>query len=192
MEDKDSCLMLMANLETPLSIASILEEGDVKEIIYDSNVTIFYANDPVIDRKDLVYNLPNDKLRIQKDEEENLIPVLDLFELGSFENDDSDFLVLKMKTGSEWYDMVTSLNSKLVKIYGIKESFETYNPHVTLAELIKGTAKKYLDSTVLRKVISNSMIHFEDFALNQYNLTNFCGVDRFFRIRERKEIDNEL
>ena len=85
----------------------------------------------------------------------------------------------------------------------MSSDFDTYTPHVSLAELNSGTARKYLESENLKTVLEDSYINFEDLILSygksgepddrkQYYLTNFKAVDRYFRIAGLKKINDEI
>ena len=200
-----SCLMLAANLQTPVSLSSVFESGDLKDtgIEYDSHITILYAANKNLDIDDVRRSIRNisgnvfNKLLDEKDEVEYSAPVLDLFELGNFEND-SGYVVLKMKPECEWFNILSTLNSGLMKEFNITSDFSNYIPHLTLAELEPGITEKYLNNKSLKLILGGSMIHFEDLIISYskegekeydvHNITTHHAVDRFFRIRElRKE-----
>ena len=85
----------------------------------------------------------------------------------------------------------------------MSSDFDTYTPHVSLAELNPGTARKYLESENLKTILEDSYINFEDIILSygksgepedrkQYYLTNFKAVDRYFRIAGLKKTNEDI
>lgn len=213
MEDNNSmnsCLMLAIGLYTPVELGSIFDSADYKGtgLELDSHITLLYAQGKILPRKMIKEDI---KTILGDTGWENLndwisgisrIKVFDLFELGSFEND-SDYLVLKMKKDHDTYSLFNLINLGLKKKYGVKSEFTEYSPHITLAELNPGVAKKYLESDCLRKVLSDSLIDFEDLIISfgysgeeidrkQYFLTQYKNIDRYFRLRNLKEGNKEL
>lgn len=209
-----SCLMLAANLETPVSLATVFDAEDLKDtgIEFDSHITILYARNKYLEKRELLKNVislcetqskPNlfDRLKDDSDAEEFSVPVFDLFELGSFEND-SGYVVLKLKKEGDLFEKLEILNKGLMKIYGITSDFPSYTPHLTLAELEPGRTEKYMNSETLQLILKGSMVHLEDFIVSYdkegedgfdvHNLTTHCAVERFFRIRELKRDYEEL
>lgn len=213
MEDNNSmnsCLMLAIGLYTPVELGSIFDSADYKGtgLELDSHITLLYAQGKILPRKMIKEDI---KTILGDIGWENLndwisgisrIKVFELFELGSFEND-SDYLVLKMKKDHDIYSLSNLINLGLKKKYGVKSEFTEYSPHITLAELNPGTAKKYLESDCLKKVLSDSLIDFEDLIISfsysgeesdrkQYFLTQYKNIDRYFRLRNLKEGNKEL
>lgn len=211
----NSCVMIAANLSTPVLLNCVFDSGDLKDtgIEYDSHVTLLYAKDkklgdseiiscvrgvntPMLDESNII-----DYLEKHKSQSEFSIPIFDLFELDCFKND-SDYIILKLKTDNSWYEIFKNLNKELSEKFSIRSDFNTYTPHVTLAELEKGTAKKYMGSENLKLILNDSTIHFEDLILSYgetgvsefkvYDLTTYNSVDRFFRIRQQKRDAVEL
>ena len=212
MEDNNSmnsCLMLAIGLYTPVELGSIFDSADYKGtgLELDSHITLLYAQGKILPRK----VIKEDIKTILGDVGETFndlcsgvsrIPVFDLFELGSFEND-SDYLVLKMKSDHDPYSTLKLLNTGLRKKYGIKSEFAEYSPHITLAELNPGMAKKYLESECLKNVLRDSVIDFEDLIISfgysgeindrkQYFLTQYKNIDRYFRLKNLKEGNKEF
>ncbi len=200
-----SCLMLAANLETPVSLTAVFDSEDLKDtgIEFDSHITILYARDKFLEKMELLDNIMDvgskatrddilTYISKQRDFAEYAVPVLDLFELGNFEND-SGYVVLKLKKDNEWFPILSTLNKGLMEKYGITSDFPNYTPHLTLAELEPGTTEKYINSETLKLILRGSLVHFEDFIVSYdtgdkvykvHNLTTNHAVDRFFRIRE--------
>lgn len=213
MEDNNSmnsCLMLAIGLYTPVELGSIFDSTDYKGIglELDSHITLLYAQGKLLPRKkikeDIETVLGEDNWGSFNDLISGVsrIKVLDAFELSSFEND-SDYLVLKMKQDYDTYETLKLINLSLRKKYGISSEFMDYTPHITLGEFKPGTASKYLNSDCLKKVLNDSLIDFEDLILSygvssetadrkQYFLTQYKNIDRYFRLRNLKEENKAL
>ena len=203
----NSCLMLAVNLMTPVDLAYIFDAPDLKDtgIELDSHITILYAQSKELPRQNILQDIKD----ILGDYDDfidvyckNTVfhKVLDIFDLGSFEND-SDYVVLKLKKNFDLFGKLSLINKGLRIQYDVSSDFDSYTPHVSLAELEPGMAKKYLESENLKTVLENSYINFEDIILSygssnekedrkQYYLTNFKAIDRYFRIRNLEK-DNE-
>lgn len=211
MDDKNvnSCLMLAADLITPVSLSSIFDSGDLKDsgIEYDSHITIMYAGGKMLGKAELLGNIEKvDHTFITEFLKENSsedlsdpYPVLEIFELGNFEND-SGYVVLRLKQDAPMYDRLATLNKGLQEAYGVVSDFGSYKPHLTLAELEPGLTDKYLDDSKLHALLESSFVRFEDLILSYsevgikeykvHNLTHYRAVDRWFRIRDlRREAD---
>ena len=204
----NSCLMWAVNLETPVSLGCLFDSEDLKDtgIEIDSHITLLYAQGKVIDRKNLLEEIrdilgPDDyNWILEFIQGDSSYRVLDVFDLGCFEND-SDYLVLKLRKETEVYKALSLINKSLSIKYGVTSDFAQYTPHITLAELQPGTVKKYLESDVVRLVLEDSVYNFEDLFISygtanepvnrkQYYLTNYKCLDRFFRLlRLKKEVD---
>lgn len=188
----NSCLMLMADLKLPVSLDAILEDEDLKDtgIEHESHITLFYAKDRIIKPEEV----ESTKEIVVGKEENEYVPVLDLFELGQF-NNDSDYLVLLLKKDTELFEKLSKTHLEKVQFLNIEENFSSYNPHMTLAELNPGSAEKYMNDEILEKVLSDSMVRFEDIVLSygetgktdydKKNITTTYAVDRFFRLKEQ-------
>lgn len=133
---------------------------------------------------------------------ENTEPLLKYFELGSFGNE-SDYIVLKLKKGNYIHDTLSLINKGLRLKYGVKSKFPDYTPHLSLAELQPGTAKKYLENDTLKLILQDSFVSFEDIVLSigpsntpidreRYNLTTFNVVDYFFYVERSKREQEEF
>lgn len=206
----NSCLMWAVNLITPVDLSSVFDEDDLKDtgVEIDSHITLLYAQGKTIERKNLLddiltilgaenYDIFIDMCK-NKDEELNL---LDMFELGSFEND-SDYIVLKLKKDTKIFNLLSLINKGLRTKYGVSSDFDNYTPHLTLAELNPGTASKYLNSETLNLILADTTFKFEDLVISygtsneedrkQYFLTQFSCVDRYFRLQHLKEDNKSL
>ena len=216
METKNTptCLMLAADLELPVSLASVFETTDLKDtgIEFNSHITILYS-DSYFEKENLIPELQKiineSKLALAggfrimdflKTQNEIDKPVLDLFDLGNFENE-SGYVVLKLKTNTGLFDILSTMHYGLEKRFGIKSTFKEYNPHLTLAEVQPGTSKKYIESKELQNILKYGRVKFEDLIYSLdlgkkeysvYDLTHFNSVDRFFRIEGNKKFAKEL
>ena len=152
MENKgnlNSCLMLTANLQTPVSLSAIFDDSDLKDtgIELDSHITLLYAQGRDIPRTNLLNDIKDilgydDTVEFLKYlEEEREENVLDIFDLGKFENE-SDYVVLKMKEDFGLFKYLRLINKGLAVKYEVPSKFDSYTPHLTLAELNPGTAQK--------------------------------------------------
>lgn len=211
MEDNNmnSCLMLAMGLYTPVDLGSIFDSADYKGtgLELDSHITVIYAQNKILPRRMIFDDIKTILGDSWEGIEElistpNRLSVLELFELSSFEND-SDYLVLKLKDTSEIYEKLSLLNLGLKKKYGVKSEFASYSPHITLAELEPGTVGKYLNSECLKNVLRDSKVDFEDFIISfgmsgevddrkQYFLTQYKNIDRYFRLKHSKEDNKEV
>lgn len=203
-----SCLLWGVGLYTPIDLGSVFEEDDLvgTGLELDSHITILYSQNKILPRNSMIDDIKT-ILGDEKYEEfisycknERFREVFNFFELSSFSND-SDYVILKLKKGNEFYGILNLLNKGLRTKYRITSEFSEYTPHITLAELKKGTAKKYLEDPSLHQIIDDSRIDFEDiiFSVDSGNkeykqifLTQFKNVDRFFRLEELKKSNEEL
>ena len=202
-EGINSCLMLAVNLDLPVDLGSIFDSEDVTELELDSHVTILYAKDRTIDRREIMESIG---MILDKDQLDFLIDstkeygILEMCELGLFENDE-DYLVLKLK--DSWYKTYcTMLNKALLTRYDLSSDFSSYNPHITLATLVKGTGKKYMNDEKVNLVLESGLVSFEDLMISygrenepdrkQYFLTNNSCVPRYFRLDNLRKENKEL
>jgi hypothetical protein len=173
----------------------------------DSHITLLYAQGKRIEHVGLLSGIKE----ILGDEDwrwlegmirgDEFYSVLDLFELGSFEND-SDYLVLKLRKGSPLFKVLSLINKGLSIKEEVKSEFSSYIPHLSLAELEPGKAKKYLENETLREILGDSIVGIEDLFISygksnepedreQRWLTSWKCVDRFFRlINLKKELES--
>lgn len=199
-----SCIMLACDLQTPVSLATVFEAEDLKDtgIEFESHITILYARDRFIDKTDVMFDSPeslNSELVNLKSDGE-VYPVFDLFELGNFEND-SGYVVLKLKEDTWWFKVLSEFNEKLLTKYGIEPTFKNYTPHLTLAEIQPGLTQKYVDLDQLRLILEASTVRPEDLIISYdagdkdykvHNITYNNTVDRFFRIRDLRREAEEI
>lgn len=210
--DINSCLMLACALYTPVSLSSVFDDKDLKDagIELESHITLLFAQGIRIPRenimKDIETILVGSKydgfIDILKNSEDNngLIEVLRMFDLGLFEND-SDYVVLKLRQDNELYKTLKLINTGLRNQYNVSSEF-TYTPHLSLAELNPGTAKKYMESKKLMAVLKESKFAVEDIVISygpsgvpedreKYNLTHFHAVERYFREENLKREEKD-
>ena len=209
-ENLNSCILLAANLCAPVSFTSIFDSEDLTDsgINFDSHITLLYARnleiypsevmkacEKIIEKKGIFGrgNSLSEFLKNQSNQDPK--PVFSMFDLSSFRND-SDYIVLKLKKETGLFKILEILNKGLQETFGVKSDFVTYTPHLTLAELVPGTADKYEKMKTLQLVLENSVISFEDLVLSigksgeddfsVSNITTNKAADRFFRIRDLK------
>lgn len=217
-ENFSSCVMIAANLITPVSLASIFETADLKGsgINFDSHITLLYADGLSLDKEEVLGCIDGISVRseallnpgpgaftnyLRDLSNRRAVHVLDLFDLSNFEND-SGYVVLKLKKDSEWFNILAELNQGLKEEFGVKTLFKDYTPHITLAELKPGTTEKYLKSKTLLAVLKESKVRLEDLILSYgqkgvddfdvRNLTINRAVDRYFRDRYLRQLASEL
>lgn len=190
--------MLSTSLWTGIDLSAVFKEEDLvgTGIERDSHITIFYTPKKVVPREGLLDKiktiLGEDNKLLDKFKKRDRFKVLDFFELGKFEND-SDYLVLKLQPGSELYDSLSMLNSGLTTAYNIKQTFNTYTPHMTLAELEPGKAKDYMFSPTLGLILESAEFSLDDFVLSygdeyenykHFQITSENAISRYFHQRE--------
>lgn len=207
--ENNSCLMLNCTTYLPISLLSIFDEGDLKDtgIEVEPHITLLYAPNQEISRFDILGDIEtilgekdfDDFIKILKDE--NTEPLFKYFELGTFSNE-SDYLVLKLRENNDIFKKLSLINKGLRAKYNVSTKFPNYTPHLTLAELEVGSAKKYLNNKSLNLILRDSYVSFEDLVISygpsstpvdreRYNLTTFNAVDYFFYVeRNKKELEN--
>lgn len=201
MEFNSSCIMLMTSMWTGIDFYAVFDEEDLKDtgIEYDSHITALYSGDQVIPKNEVLENIKSSLGDYWDDLEEMMkkndkLKVSDHFEISKFEND-SDYLIFKLRQDSDLYKMMTLINSGLSHSYGVGSDFATYTPHMTIAELEPGTAGKYIFSHLLSKIYENAVFSVDDLVISygqegkpgeykQFNLTSWNSVTRYFRQKE--------
>lgn len=202
---------MAVELKAPVSIYALVDKADLKEpggVMVDSHITLLYAPGKKISRETTMSDIetilspegyPFSRL-INEMKEANPYEASDLFELDCFENDDADYLILRLKESADIFKPLNLINKALGKKYGAPENYK-YTPHITLATLLPGTGKKYLEAANIKAAVSYTDIAFEDIVLSygmtgeiedreKYNLTIFHAVDRYFREANlQKDID---
>lgn len=194
----NSCIMLAVSLHTPTDLDSIIDNSDLRDdgLVKDSHITILFDKVKEIPRDEVLPSISEilgDEdylvfLEVLKDN--NKFKLTDIFELSTFDNGDSDYLIMRLKPNNEMYQVLSKLNSGLIKKYGTESDFTTYKPHMTLAKMIPGTASKYLNNKKLEVVLKDSKVGFEDIIISyghdegkddKYNITTFHAIERLFR-----------
>lgn len=194
----NSCIMLAVSLNTPIDLNSVIKEDDLKGdgIIQDSHITIIYGKEMRIPVDEV---LPTVSESLGENEysvftevlkDSFKFKVLNLFDLDVFEKDDYDYLILKLKKGNEIHDKLSKINNGLESKWNITSDFPEYNPHITLAELIPGSGRKYLSNNILLNVLGDSKVGLEDLVMSygedggpfdKWNVTTYHAVERLFR-----------
>ena len=196
----NSCMMLAMSFHTAIDLDSVILEQDLTDygIEFDSHVTIFYAKEKVIPQDNLLSDVEillgdeDYEVFMELLKSERKFPILDIFDLSKFNGATSDYLVMKMKPGNEIYRILNILNKGLSRKYDIVSDFDSYRPHMTLAELQPGTSEKYLNSEKLELVLKSAKVGFEDLIISygsysdkndreQRSITNFHTLERYFR-----------
>lgn len=193
------CLMLATSLYTPVDIGCVIDSYDLKDdgIIKDTHITLVYDSngESSLDTKNSIMLDVSDALGEEFEvfmsvlEDSYKFKVLDVFEIGSFNNEDSSYLVLKLKPG-QMYDDLESIHQYIMNKYNIHSDFPEFHPHLTLAKLQPGEADKYINNEVLRAILADSKSGFEDLVMSteveenkyhKFNVTTFHALERFFR-----------
>ena len=207
--ENNSCLMLNCSLYLPVSLSAIFSREDLKDtgIENESHITLLYAQGKEIPRMNILGDIetilgePEFDNFIEYIRSENTERILNNFEIGSFEND-SDYIVLKMKQTSELYKTLGLINKGLRTKYEVVSEY-SYTPHISLAELQPGTAKKYLEDPKISLILNESFVSFEDLVISygpsntpvdrlRYNLTTFNAIDYFFHTENMRNENSEL
>lgn len=198
----------MIGLHTPVDLGCSFRGEDLVNsgINFDTNISIINADNAILSRKTLLDDLGE---ILGNEDFENLIklcsaednekPVFDLFELNSVDGLYSDFVVLRLREDSDLYNKIKVIYKSLCIKYKIAP--DKFFPKITLAEVRKGRANKYIFSGNLRLILNDSAVDPEDLALTVCNrdekertfyLTHFKNIDRYFRLRHLEEDNKEL
>lgn len=195
---ENSCLMLSLAFHTSIDIYSLLDKSDIMEdgIERNPHITLLYAKDKEdrISKEDILPSIRNilgdDEylvfLEILKDNYK--FKVSELFELSKFDNGASDYLILRMKENNEMFKVLSKINKGLMEKYNVISDFDSYKPHMTIAELVPGAAVKYVSDEKFKLSLSDSKVGFEDLVISygsEYNklwsITTYHTVERLFR-----------
>lgn len=207
----NSCLMLAVNLDTPVNLGCVFDSEDLKDtgIELDSHITLLYAQGKELPKQDLLSDIKTilgektiEFMNLLENEHD--YKVLDYFHLSSFEND-SDYVVLKLNEDKkDLFNDLFLINKGLRIKYDVSVEFDNYSPHITLAELKPGMAKKYMDSEKLNMVLEDTYLDFYDIILSygtsnevkdrkQYHLTSYNSLPRYFKLfNEERELETLL
>ena len=135
--ENNSCLMLNCSLYLPVSLSAIFSREDLKDtgIENESHITLLYAQGKEIPKMNILGDIETILGESEFDDfieyikSENTERILDNFEIGSFEND-SDYIVLKMKQTSELYKTLGLINKGLRTKYEVVSEY-SYTPHIS-------------------------------------------------------------
>ncbi len=207
----NSCLMLAVNLDTPVNLGCVFDSEDLKDtgIELDSHITLLYAQGKELPRQDLLSDIKTilgektvEFMNLLENEHD--YKILDYFHLSSFEND-SDYVVLKLNEDKkDLFNDLFLINKGLRIKYDVSVEFDNYSPHITLAELKPGMAKKYMDSEKLNMILEDTYLDFYDIILSygtsndvkdrkQYHLTSYNSLPRYFKMfNEERELETLL
>ena len=207
----NSCLMLAVNLDTPVNLGCVFDSEDLKDtgIELDSHITLLYAQGKELPRQDLLSDIKTilgektiEFMNLLENEHD--YKVLDYFHLSSFEND-SDYVVLKLNEDKkDLFNDLFLINKGLRIKYDVSVEFDNYSPHITLAELKPGMAKKYMESEKLNMILEDTYLDFYDIILSygtsnelkdrkQYHLTSYNSLPRYFKMfNEERELETLL
>lgn len=196
----NSCIMLGLTFWTGIDLSAVFKDEDLVSpgIERDSHITVLYAEDkeiPLSGLSDQMKTILGDTEweKLLKDfKKQEPMKILDHFELGKFEGEDKDFLVLRLQPYSPIFDTLQILNTGLSGYYNVKSKFPDYKPHMTLAALREGAAKDYMFNQVLGLVLEKSTFTLDDFILShglsdepedreRFQITTENAVSRFFR-----------
>lgn len=220
METKEfnSCLMQAMTLETPVDLCYCFKDEDLIYAEPETHITLLWAPGvnafPArVDNMDAIRTLLPEKdftALILQIKEGNYLPedwFGKIFKLDSFNNDDGDYLILRLDPENpygEWMMKIFKLiNKGFKRKWEVEASKFPYNPHITLAKLEKGCAKKYIDSLSFNKILTDSHLGWSDLILSigetgkeddyrkQVYLTNFHAVDRYFELERAKKVVEE-
>lgn len=199
---ENTCIMLTTPFYTPVDLRCIFEDVDLygEGVVVDSHITLLYAKELEIPKEEILESIVT-ILGDDFDEFEEMLKrnekfsVMDLFELDRFEGKESDYVVLKMKKSGIGWSHIEIMNKALSRKYDVKSDFSEYNPHITLAQVLPGQSKKYLESEKLRLILADSKISVDDIIVSyggpkaedpwkQYHVTNYHALDRFFKIQD--------
>lgn len=194
---ENSCLMLAMSFHTSVDLSSIIEESDLTKygMEKDPHITLLFDKRENKIDKDII--LPNIKNILGDDEYRVFLEVLkdnykfnvlDLFYLSIFDTGENDYLILRLKEDNEMFKILSKINKGLMDSLGVESDYDSYKPHLTIAELIPGTAQKYLDNKKLKLILSDSKVGFEDLVISYnseydkwWSITTFHTVERLFR-----------
>lgn len=203
-----SCLLWGVGLYTPVDLGSVFRAEDYHDtgLELDSHITILYSPNKILPKNSIMEDI---KVILGEDKYEEFIGyckdekfrnIFNLFELSSFSND-SDYVILKLRQNNEFFGLVDLINKGLRTKYRVSSDFDKYTPHITLAEVRKGEAQKYVDNPSLHQILNDSRVDFEDLILSvdpgdkvykQKFLTQFKNVDRYFRLENLRKSNEEL
>lgn len=215
-KDINTCLMLCMSLETPVDLCYCFNDEDLKYVEPESHITLLYAPSFEPSREEIKNILTDIKNILPTDDYLALIGMLkeakyfpenwfgSVFVLDLFQNDDGDYLILKLNKGEDPYaDFVYKICFLIHKAFKTKWEVETnfpdYTPHITLAKVEPGEGKKYISQPSFNKILKDSHLSWSDIVLSlgetgvtedrtQWQITHFNAVQRYFDLKEAKKI----
>lgn len=190
------CLMLAASLHTAVELDSIISQDDLKDdgVIRDSHITIVYDKTGTISRSSVLSDV-KDSLRNEFEvfdefmKDSHKFKVNDVMYLDTFNNEDSSYIVLRLRE-SELFRKLKTIHDSLIVKYNIPTDFPEFKPHITLAEVNPGEADKYMYNNILLRVLNDSKVGFEDLVFSEpgrnekydkWNITTYHALNRYFR-----------
>lgn len=190
------CLMLAASLHTAVELDSIISQEDLKDdgVIRDSHITIVYDKTGTISRSSVLSDVKDslgNEFEVLDEfmKDSHKFKVNDIMYLDTFNNEDSSYIVLRLRE-SELFKKLKIIHDSLIVKYNIPTDFPEFKPHITLAEVNPGEADKYLSNNVLLRVLNDSKVGFEDLVFSEpgdnekydkWNITTHHALDRYFR-----------
>ena len=159
-KDKYEKGCLMISVKTPEFIKEIQKKINEKDLYEGDDVEESIETDSHIT---IVYGFSHDVF--MKDIEKDLIPIKDIvmipYNISIFENDKYDVLKCDISTMQ-----LKNIHDELVKRFKIKETYDNYHPHMTIAYMKKGKASKFkkdmLDKLTILKNKSYCLSHYDN------------------------------
>ena len=154
------CLMIsvktpdfIKDIQNKLNDKDLYKSDDIEESLEtDSHVTIVYGFDNSIFLKNIW---------------KYLIPIKDIvmipYNISIFENDNYDVLKCDISTMQ-----LKDIHNKLVKEFNIKQTYDEYKPHMTIAYMKKGKASKFKKDMRDKLIILKN----KSYCLSHYDNTN--------------------
>lgn len=125
------CVMLNGDLSNP-DIHNILDKSDVKEYEDLPHITILYGLHTDINHDDVVKFIHNYKFKPTK----IIIDQIDIFTNAGCDD------VVKLTVDN--CDYLIQLHKDLMSRFANTQSYDKYNPHITLAYVIEGAGRDYV------------------------------------------------
>lgn len=198
-EFNSSCVMLSTSLWTCVDLFALFNDDDLKDtgVELNSHITLLFSSDRVYPKSDILDSIKRSLGDTEWDNFKDLLKskeklkVTDYFDLSKFEND-SDYVILRLRDDSDLFRELGMINKGLSLELGIKGDYGVYKPHMTLAELEPGAAKKYMFKKTLTHAVETALFSVDDLVISygiknksnmykEFNLTSYNAVDRYFR-----------
>ena len=205
-EDGDSLLSLAIKIESPVifETAFDLEDlvGDGVEL--NTQIVILFTKYHELGKKDIIpllqkYCMKDLEMIIKLCESGEQFDILDYFDLDTYNDSSSSYVILKLKEentegDASLYKAFKSIHKVVKNEYCLddNEAGIEYSPHIILARVKKGLGKKYANSKLLDSILKNSKFSLDDFTITYqngvHNVTTYNAVDRFFRLKREEEL----